>query len=77
MDNKNMLSDEELEKVTGGAAKVVGAEDGTTTEDTVDAGTLIFVDMNFSKTPPRMMMNRSKNNSMLFLHKTLIQKEVD
>ena len=42
MDIKNMLSDEELEKVTGGAAKVVGAEDGTTTEDTVDAGTLII-----------------------------------
>ena len=42
MDNKNMLSDEELDQVTGGAAKVVGAEDGTTTEDKVDAGTLIF-----------------------------------
>ncbi|MCQ2486276.1 MAG: bacteriocin [Clostridia bacterium] len=42
MEDKKILNDKELEKVTGGAAKVVGAGDGTTTEDTVDAGTLII-----------------------------------
>ena len=30
MDNKNMLNDEELENVVGGAAKVVCAEDAGT-----------------------------------------------